>query len=224
MKYYLMDESGQRYQLIFMDPNINSSIKLWQLNMNWVIVKVYWAPSTNIDKENQQLIIQSIELDLSKSRNDIPGFQEPITGPQPWVSILCKFADISTEPNPNSYFQNMYGGSYPGLDHYWREQSYNTINVVGSGSSGWFPLPRPKSYYVYDQNGDGYPELNHGRAVDDCNAVADPYVYYPSYVGINMMFNDNLDCCAWKLAELTLDGVTRLWRLTWNRLNYQNIG
>src|SRR5687768_14742968 len=61
-----------------------------------------------------------------------------ISGPQPWVSILCKFADISNEPNSLPYFQGMYGSTYPGLDHYWRQQSFNIINMNGSSAAGWF--------------------------------------------------------------------------------------
>ncbi|HLO15053.1 MAG TPA: hypothetical protein VK206_09500, partial [Anaerolineales bacterium] len=138
-----------------------------------------------------------------------------ISGPQPWISILCKFAGISDEPNPLTYFEGMYGNTYPGLNHYWDEQSYGLVNVNGSSAAGWFTLPQPRSYYVYDQNGDGEPELNHGRILDDCTAVADPVVYFPNFVGINMMFNADLDCCAWGGSgwALSLDGVTQPWNL-----------
>ena len=33
------------------------------------------------------------------------------------------------------------GTSYPGLDHYWRELSYNQMNVTGSEVVGWYTLP-----------------------------------------------------------------------------------
>jgi M6 family metalloprotease-like protein len=140
-----------------------------------------------------------------------------VTGSQPWITILCKFKDVSAEPKPVSYFQNMYGSSYPGLDHYWREQSYNLMNVTGSGSvSQWYVLPQNRSYYVYDSNGDGTVDFDFTRATTDCTGVANPYVTYTNYVGINMMFNDNLDGYAWGGSRyLTLDGVYRKWYVTW---------
>jgi hypothetical protein len=107
-----------------------------------------------------------------------------LTGSQPWISIMCKFADVSTEPNPPSYFQSMYSNTYPGLDHYWREQSYDLMNVAGSGAPNlWVTLPYDRSYYV--TSGGAYLT----QMVYDCTEAANPYVYYPSYVGINMMFN-----------------------------------
>jgi len=41
-----------------------------------------------------------------------------VTGSQPWVSLLCKFSDIATEPKAPDYFQNMYSTTFPGMDHH----------------------------------------------------------------------------------------------------------
>jgi M6 family metalloprotease-like protein len=141
---------------------------------------------------------------------------EAVTGSQPWISIMCKFQDVAALPETLSYFQGMYDSTYPGLDHYWREVSYNQVNVVGSGvaGSGWFTLPQPRSYYVYYVG--GTLTLDFTRAANDCTQQADPYVYFPNYVGINLMFNDDLDGYAWGGSQpMTLDGVTRYWRMTW---------
>ena len=46
-----------------------------------------------------------------------------------------------------TYTQWTTGTSYPGLDHYWREVSYNQMNVTGSNVVGWYTLPQPMSYY-----------------------------------------------------------------------------
>jgi M6 family metalloprotease-like protein len=149
-----------------------------------------------------------------------------VTGSQPWVSILCKFNDVTAEPKTPSFFQDMYGGAYPRLDHYWREQSFNLVNVVGSGATAaWLTLPQPRSSYVYDSNGDGTLELDHTLAANDCTAAADPYVDYRNYVGINMMFNADLDCCAWGGSRtMTLDGLTKTWYMTWEPpWGYQDI-
>jgi hypothetical protein len=138
-----------------------------------------------------------------------------VTGPQPWVTILCRFADeAGVTPHPVSWFETLMLGSAaaPSLDHYWREVSYGQVQLTGSDVVGWYTLPQPRSYYVY-----GTPEaLDHQRAVNDCTAVADADVYFPSFVGINLAFNDNLDCCAWGGSwTLTRDGQTRSYRVTW---------
>ncbi len=44
-----------------------------------------------------------------------------VSGSHPWVSILCKFNDIGTEPRDLAYFQGMYANAPGGLDDYWRE-------------------------------------------------------------------------------------------------------
>jgi M6 family metalloprotease-like protein len=140
-----------------------------------------------------------------------------LSGPQPWISVLCKFADIPDEPQPRPFFAEMYSNSYPGLDHYWQEVSYGQINLSGStATSGWFTLPQPRSYYIYDMDNDGMPELDFVRATTDCTAVADSEIYYPDYVGINMMFNYDLDGYAWGGNRyLILDGVSKNYYTTW---------
>lgn len=133
-----------------------------------------------------------------------------VTGSQPWVSILCKFNDISAEPKSLPYFTNMYNNAYPALDHYWRDLSYGQINLVGSTAVGWFNLPRPRSAYF---SGSAF---NLNLAAQDCLAVADPYLHYPTYKGINLMFNADLDGYAWGgYRYYTLDGVYGRWNITW---------
>lgn len=135
-----------------------------------------------------------------------------LTGAQPWISIGCKFADVSDEPRTLAYLQSMYGSIFPGLDHYWREQSYNNINLTGSDAVGWFILPHTKAYYT-DPNG----SMNLVLVAGDCTAAADPSVYFPPYVGINLMFNAAIEGRAFATTGyyMNRDGETRMWRLTW---------
>ena len=79
------------------------------------------------------------------------GAEALVSGSQKWVSILCRFADSpSVTPYPKTWFETlMLGGQAPGLDHYWRESSFGTINLTGSVVLGWYTLPHPRSYYVY---------------------------------------------------------------------------
>ena len=158
--------------------------------------------------------VDSVTLEDSVGTQDV-GVQA-VTGSQPFISILCKFSNVSATPKSLTYFKNMYGSTYPGLDHYWREVSYNTINIVGSNAVGWYTLPHPRSYYVYDQNGDGVAELDFARAAQDCTSAADAAVNFTGIKGINMMFNAELDGYAWGGSQcMTLDGVNKCWPMTW---------
>jgi hypothetical protein len=134
-----------------------------------------------------------------------------VTGNTKWLSIGCKFADITDEPKPLSYFQNMYGSTYPGLDAYWREASYDNINLAGSKAVGWFTLPKPMSAYQIDDTHIQWTDL-----LLDCAAQADPVVNFNDYMGINLMLNGEPGCCAWGgNRTVTLDGTYRNWSVTW---------
>jgi len=51
---------------------------------------------------------------------------------KPWLNLLCKFADIVTEPHPSSFYQTMFGNTYPYLEHYWKETTYGLIDISGT--------------------------------------------------------------------------------------------
>jgi hypothetical protein len=137
---------------------------------------------------------------------------EPISGPQPWVTIMCRFADApSVTPRDAAYVNGLWGAAYPGIDHFWREQSYDQVNLVGSAVAGWYNLPQPRAYYIPS----GGP-ANLSALASDCTTVADADVYFPNFVGISLMFNQNLDCCAWGGSLfLNRDGQGRVYRMAW---------
>ncbi len=202
----LVDDNGRRTPL---DPAsaLHAARDLYALNGQSVAVEVedastQAAPSTGL--------VSTAIVPLHAGTSAQNGVTSAITGSQPWVSILCKFSDDAGEPNPLGYFTTMYANQSGRLDHYWRTVSYGKINIVGSAAYGWFTLPHPRSYYVSSSSAD----LN--KLFDDCTAAADPSVDFSQFVGINQMFNDVLDCCAWGGGRYTtLDGQNKLWRVTW---------
>jgi hypothetical protein len=151
-----------------------------------------------------------------------------VSGTQPWVSILCKFSDQAGEPENLGFFSGMYANSVGGLDHYWREVSYDTINVAGSTAIDWVNLPQAQTFYVPTPGSNFNANLS--ALFNDCTAAADPFVDFGNggspFVGINMMFNALLDCCAWGGSRFaTLDGVNQSWRVTWEPpWGYANVG
>lgn len=140
---------------------------------------------------------------------------EKIAGTTVWVTLMCKFKDIATEQKDITFFRNQYGTSVGQLGHYWREVSYNKINLTGSQAYGWFTLPQPRSFY-FNSNG----SANLGQLFTDCTNAADASVNFAvngGVQGINMMFNGDLDGFAWGGGRCaTLDGINKCWSSTWN--------
>ncbi|HKJ16435.1 MAG TPA: hypothetical protein VJ984_03680 [Xanthomonadales bacterium] len=161
---------------------------------------------------------QAVSLTLLEGNGESPDAPD-ITGSHPWVSILCKFSDINAEPEDLAYFTGMYANAPGGLDGYWREVSYDNIDIVGSTAVDWVDLPGTQTSYIPNPGNGTSANLN--ALFDDCTDAADPFIDFSNggtggYSGINMMFNANLDCCAWGGSRFaTLDGVTKSWRTTW---------
>jgi M6 family metalloprotease-like protein len=143
---------------------------------------------------------------------------DAVLGTTVWATIACKFADDATEQKPVSFFQSQYANTPGLLDHYWREVSYDKIDLTGSAAYGWFTLPHPRSRYVTTVNGTQRADLN--ALFDDCTTAANPQVNFAAnggLQGINMMFNGDLDGFAWGGGRCaTLDGVNKCWSTTWN--------
>ena len=181
------------------------------LNRKRVTLVGQWA---NPDApESSPLQVESVSVDAAASA--LSGASSPsaaaVSGPQPWINLLCKFSDIAAEPKPLSYFNGLLGETKPGLGHYWREASYDSVNILGSGSAGWYTLPQTRAYYV----GLGSSAML-DRLFEDCTGAADSFVFFPGYVGINLMFNGDLDGSAWGGSQwATLDGRTGYWYSTW---------
>lgn len=180
-----------------------------------VLLEAFAKPETKIGPD---LAAAVRSLQVADGELAVKGAKS-VSGPQPWISILCKFSDVADEPRSLAYFQGMYASTYPGLDHYWRALSYDKVNVSGSNAVAWVTLPYSVSHYASSGGGD----LD--AMVNDCTAAADPYVYFPNFVGINMMFNDEFGPYAWGGSRyLTLDGATKRYRVTWEPpWGYRNV-
>jgi len=151
-----------------------------------------------------------------------PEPERSVTGSQQWVSLLCRFPDVAPSSTSIGYFLDMFDNTSGRLDHYWRELSYGAIDVQGSTAFDWRPLPSPQGAYI-PIPGDGCGTAN-GADLDalfaDCVAAFDDLVDFSNggepFVGINLMFNSDLDGCAWGGRHwATLDGVSKMWRVTW---------
>jgi M6 family metalloprotease-like protein len=144
-----------------------------------------------------------------------------VKGPQPFVTILCRFADSEGEPEPPSYFAMIMGDAYPGLGDYWREVSYGQVSLAGSRVIGWYTLPEPWAAYL--ANGFHLPDTERLSAA--CIHAANADVYFPDYTGINLAFDaDYQGRALGGRATVELDGVSKSYGITWiwrNRFHEQ---
>lgn len=209
---YYLNSNDRSWRLDIFQTKLSQQSIRSLLNQH---VQVIIDDDQQIYSDQSLISVLSIEPDLSRS-GLAP--KAVILGTKPWVSVLCKFKDRPNETEPLNYFQNMYANLPAGLDHYWREVSYDQINVVGSNAYDWVTLPKNRDEYL-DVNND--PDLS--QMFDDCIAAVDALVDFSdngfgqAYEGINMMFNDTFGCCAWGGGRYeTLDGLSKLWRVTWN--------
>jgi len=142
-----------------------------------------------------------------------------VAGSQPWVTLLCRFSDSSGEvPEQPAYFSEMLSNNPGRLDHYWREVSYGKVDLLGSEVAGWFMLPFPRSHYVPDDPDCFVDERRADLDAlwEDCTAAADAAIDFSPFAGINTMYDNDLDGCAWGGGHhATLDGVTKVWYSTW---------
>lgn len=137
-------------------------------------------------------------------------------GSKRWLTLACKFSDVVEEQQTIAYFRAQYGDEPGRLGHYWREVSYQKINLQGSDALGWYTLPHPRSHYVTRDSGN-MEKADLGKLFTDCAQAADGDVDYGTIFGLNMMFNADLDGFAWGGSHCaTLDGVRRCFPNTWN--------
>ncbi|MEO8673479.1 MAG: hypothetical protein ABI411_19355 [Tahibacter sp.] len=205
----VVDDAGQRHEL---DPEAARAAAgdLYALQGQRVAVQMPDAAM------NAGFPVAPLRIDRApESPRSAQPAPDAVVGTQVWVTILCKFSDIATEQQPLAFFSNQYANSSGRLDHYWREVSYDKINLVGSSAYGWFNLPQPRTFYTPSGQ-----STNLNKLFDDCTAAANATVNFAAnggVAGINMMFNGDLDGYAWGGSRFAvLDGISRSWRSTWN--------
>jgi len=219
--YVLTDDRGNQTELLLAE-SLAEPVG-GPLAFNGKRVKVR---GTRVPDEPRHLKVQSIQFeratDAASARVRVASGKlaaEPlVSGSRPWATIGCRFADsTNVSPHDQAWFETQQGNTEPGMDHFWRQNSYNTVNLAGSQVRAWYNLPQPRSFYLNDpQTHFSGHTLNWQRIADDCTAAADADFFFPNFGGINLMFNDNLDCCAWGGgAVLTRDGQTRAYAMTW---------
>ncbi len=206
MQYSLGEASGTITPLVVDDATIEAAGGLVALERQRVTLTGIAGTTPQQAGTPPPLIVASITPAITRNYT-----RKHLTGAQQYITILCKFADVATEPNPPAYFDGLFSAAWPGLDAFWRQTSYNNINLAGSRIVGWYTLPQNKAYYTTTTG-----DIDRSRMTNDCTGVADNDVFFPDYVGINMMYNAPVGSYAWGGSYyITRDGQTKLYGTTW---------
>lgn len=143
--------------------------------------------------------------------------QESIQSPsavmqEKWISIGCKYADVTAEPKSLAFFKAMYSAQYPGLTHFWNELSDGYLSIAGSTAVAWVTLPHPQTYYM-EPNGN----LKTYDAAYDCATAADSQVDFTQFRGVQFMFNAIVGIYAYGTSAFPMDydGLSEIKRATW---------
>ncbi|HLM60268.1 MAG TPA: hypothetical protein VK308_05675, partial [Pyrinomonadaceae bacterium] len=178
------EAAGKERVVEFSLVNAEMNLHLERLAGQLVEVKGQVATEA-IAGRNTILTVNSISIATSSGTT----FRTPppVTGNLRWATILLRFGDTpNVTPRPVEYFNNIMGEASPGLGSYWRESSYDKVNIAGSKTFGWYNLPQPRSYYIRDMNGDGQVEVDFDLISAGVVLVADADVHFPVYYGFNL--------------------------------------
>lgn len=218
LRFFLAQDDGTPVELQLEEETLEQigGFLAWQGRHVTVQVENIGSAETRGDGGASRRVVGMTESDASL-RTRGASTSRAVSGSQPWLSLMCKFPDIADEPRDLVYFQNMYSASFGGLDDYWRKNSYDRVDLRGSMAYGWVELPRSRDSYLL---GSG-TTLDAAAIFDDCTAAADDAIDFSNgtgegFAGIHLMLNAEAGCCAWAGGfHASLDGVEKLWRVTW---------
>ncbi len=132
-----------------------------------------------------------------------------VTGSQKYLTLPCRFGDATdVTPATLSFFEDYMDF----MDDYWREVSYENINLVGSVEKDWENLPDPHDDY-FNQTND---KIFFFKAAFECMTQFDDDVFFPDFDGINFMYNQDLEGYSWGGSKnIDIDGEVKNYPMTW---------
>ena len=86
----------------------------------------------------------------------------------PWAVLLCKFNDDDTEPEPISFYEQLFTSAGTGTQNmvdFFRDNSHGVADISGSKVFGWLTIPHARSEYTGSgPNQAGRQQRSNGRA------------------------------------------------------------
>lgn len=131
------------------------------------------------------------ELNELPEVSAVAGMPQPLMGNLPWVTLLCKFRDDPSEPTTVSFVQDMFGDGVGQINHWFRQVSYERMNINGSLVLGWYTLPGTRSDYIRGNSSDD--DVDDERMTRECMHAADDDVDFANFFGVNTFFNSGFN-------------------------------
>ena len=166
--------------------------------------------------EGRQTSSGSIRVDTLGPSGRAVRYPPPILGAEPWATLLCRFGGDASEPHDVPWFQGLMGSAAPGMDHYWRELSFDQMNLAGSQVFDWEGLPATHAQY-FPSGGNFDAGLE--AVINDCLSAHNAGVDFSDFVGINMFLNrdpgtPSCDCAIGGVFSAAIDGPTKTFGFT----------
>jgi M6 family metalloprotease-like protein len=212
---YLTQDNGSSL-LLEVDQAMAQSTNWMALNGQSVRVSGHAAPLERVDRPGATVLLRAVSvspIDIQIQATAQSAFLPPVTGNQPFATILCRSVDFPLVPHEPAWYQTLmqYPG-FGGMDHYFRENSYGAVSLLGSEVFGWFDLGKPRSAYWVGGDSTRY---DHPLMAQDCARVADASVDFNRFVGVNLQFSFNAPASWGGSSWITADGRASLYRTTW---------
>ncbi len=155
----------------------------------------------------------------------------PVVGVRKALVLLVDFSDFNSTQSQSHFDDLFFSLGNNSLRDYYREVSYNQLNVTGEVSgrgptTGWYRVPQSKSYYTNNNYGFGAYPGNAQKLVEDVINLAAPYVNFADYdnsgdgkveslvvicagIGAEQSGNkSDIWSHKWSIAPKVVDGVT----------------
>jgi M6 family metalloprotease-like protein len=137
-----------------------------------------------------------------------------VKGNTRWAIVLCKFSDVSAEPQPPGFFRDLFtetGAGQGGMFDYWQSMSYGSISLTGSQVGGWYTMPVSLS----TAKNWSWPAAR-SDLMKACIDAGNKDFYYPDYYGIIAILNATIDSGSVGNGDVSLylDGQTKTYALT----------
>jgi len=190
-EYYLEEKGTGKY--FTLDLNNTEQI-LWNKYLNKNVKIKLKTTVDSIDKSYQDDDISNKRykiIDIYKIVDMMHGRAKKVKisnqnkYKKPWLNLLCKVADVDTEPETPEQIAAMFGNSYPFLEDYWKKTTYGLVDISGTKTiSKWVTMEHNKDYYLNKNNW-----IKSNKMQTDCLKAASKLVDTSLYSHINIFYN-----------------------------------
>lgn len=108
----------------------------------------------------------------------------PVVGQKKILVLLVDFSDSIATHSPSDIDDRLLSSNSGSMRDFYREISYNKLEVVGTVSGangGWYRAPKEKAYYTNGNYGFGYYPRNVQKLVEDAIDLANPFINFADY-------------------------------------------